>query len=316
MTTALDSLRGVIEASGAAWRPRGQHALMASCPLHEDATPSLSITWTARPGRAGMVLLHCFACQAPARDLAQAFGLHLGDLFDDADTARPAITPTARHQPRRPATSPAQNDHRWQRVRVYTYTTAAGHLVQQVLREQCQCRAGSHKRFLQRYRDGRTWTWRKPAGFRPVLYRARDLAAADPAEWVWLVEGEKDADTAARLGRVATTNAQGAGQFPAELLADLAGRPVAIVIDRDPAGYQRGLHLHAALRGRAAQLRLLLPAPTHAKADLSDHVDAGQWNPADPFGGLHPVTVAELEQLHQAQRPGHTQKAPPCSPHR
>lgn len=131
---------------------------------------------------------------------------------------------------------------------------------------------------------------------------------------MWLVEGEKDADTAASLGRVATTNAQGAASFPPELLGHLTGRKILIVIDRDAAGYQRGLHLHAALRAHAAELRLLLPTPTHPKSDLSDHVAAGLWNPADRFGGLHPATTAQLEQLHHSPQPGHTQKVPACSP--
>ena len=318
--TAFDTVRDAIESRGTHSRARGPHALMASCPLHEDATPSLSITWTPRAGRPGMVLMHCFACRAPIGDLAAGLGLRLGDLFDDAaPTRRPAHaapTPRAPTSTRRRSTAappPGAGEHRWQRVRVYTYTTVSGRPVQQVLRDECRCGTATHKRFLQRYRHGRAWAWRKPPDFRPVLYRARELAAADPARWVWLVEGEKDADTAASLGRVATTNAQGAGHFPPELLAALAGRKVLVVVDRDAAGQQRGLALHAALRGHAAELQILLPGPAHPKADLTDHVTAGLWNPDDRFGGLAPITAADLEQLQQPRR---TQKDLPCSPHR
>jgi hypothetical protein len=155
-----------------------------------------------------------------------------------------------------------------------------------------------HKRFLQRYRDARRWVWRKPDGFTPVLYRAPALAAADRDRWVWLTEGEKDADTAAALGRVSTTNAQGALSFPPTLAAELAGRNVAIIIDRDTAGYQRALILHELLHDRAHRCVLLLPAITAVKADLTDHVDAGLWQPGHVFGGLIEASRDELEDLH------------------
>jgi len=290
---AFDIVRAAIESSGAATRPRGEHALMASCPLHPDNNPSLSVTWKPRNATTGVVLLHCFSCAAPAATIAAAFGLSMTDLFDDAThtsprRATPTPAPTAALRPR-----PRQN-HDWQRVKVYTYTTATGTPVQQVIREQCRCHGTTHKRFLQRYRVARHWVWRKPEGFTPVLYRAPALAAADADQWVWLTEGEKDADTAAALGRLSTTNAQGAQSFPPALAAPFTDRNVAIIIDRDPAGYQRALTLHDLLHERARRCVLLLPAITAAKADLTDHVDAGLWKPTPVFGGLIQATRDEL----------------------
>ena len=291
---AFDIVRAAIESSGAAVRTRGEHALMASCPLHQDTNPSLSVTWKPRNATAGAVLLHCFSCGAPAATIAAVFGLSLSDLFDDAARPSPRRT-TPTRAPAVAAPPRPRPAHDWQRVRVYTYTNAAGVPVQQVIREECHCHGTIHKRFLQRYRVGRQWVWRKPEGFTPVLYRAPALAAADAEEWVWLTEGEKDADTASRLGRLATTNAQGAHSFPPALAAPLTGRNVAIIIDRDPAGYQRGLTLHDLLHERARRCVLLLPATTAAKADLTDHVDAGLWRPAHLFGGLIQATPDELE---------------------
>jgi DNA primase len=291
---AFDIVRAAIESSGATTRTRGEHALMASCPLHPDTNPSLSVTWKPRSATTGVVLLHCFSCSAHAATIAAAFGLSMADLFDNAAHTSPRrATPTpARAAATRP--QPRQN-HDWQRVTVYTYTTAAGAPVQHVIREECRSHGPAHKRFLQRYRDGRHWVWRKPDGFTSVLYRAPALAAADPDQWVWLTEGEKDADTAAALGRLSTTNAQGAQSFPPELTAELAGRNIAILIDRDPAGYRRGLALHDLLRERARRCVLLLPAITAPKADLTDHVEAGLWDPTHVFGGLIDATRAELE---------------------
>jgi hypothetical protein len=294
---AFDIVCAAIESSGAPIRSRGEHSLMTSCPLHPDTNPSLSVTWKPRSHGAGAVLLHCFSCGAHAATIAAAFGLRLSDLFDESAQSDPRPHLGAAPSPRppappRPATEPA---HHWQRVRVYTYTTTAGTPVQQVIREECRSHGAAHKRFLQRYRDGRRWVWRKPEGFTPVLYRAPALAAAHRDQWVWLTEGEKDADTAAALGRLSTTNAQGAQSFPPALTAELSGRNVAVVIDRDPAGYRRGLTLHDLLRERARACVLLLPATTAAKADLTDHVEAGLWQPAHVFGGLIEASRSELE---------------------
>lgn len=294
-------IRERLEAAGALTRHRGEHALMTSCPLHHDANPSLSVTWKARPGRpGGAVLLHCFSCGARADDITTALGLRMTDLFDEpADNNNPR-----RPRPAPPTPTPApsahpQPQHNWRQVRVYTYTSATGAPVQQVIRQECRCAGAVHKRFLQRYRHGRGWVWRKPHGFTPVLYRARQLQRAGTDEWIWLTEGEKDADNAAALGRTATTNPQGASSFPAALAEQLTGRPIAIIVDRDHAGYTRGLHLHHTLAGIAAHTQILAPAAMHHKADLTDHINARLWNPADPFGGL---IITSPDQLHSLAR--------------
>jgi hypothetical protein len=300
--SSLDTVRDAIEASAAFTRARTPQSFMASCPLHDDTNPSLSITWKPRPQRGGgAVLLHCFSCHAAAADITAALGLSMADLFDepaDPTTARAPRTPQRRRRPADPqrACTPDKK-HSWKQVRVYTYTTATGAPVLQVIRQECRCDGTPHKRFLQRYRHGRQWKWKKPEGYTPVLYRARQLAAADPDSWVWLTEGEKDADTAARQGLTATTNPQGAAAFAPELAAELAGRRVAIVIDRDRAGYQRGMALHTLLGGHATQIQLLLPAVTGHKADLTDHLSAGRWDAGQPFGGLIHTTVTELKHL-------------------
>jgi DNA primase len=72
----------------------------------------------------------------------------------------------------------------------------------------------------------------------------RDAHRRDNREWIWITEGEKDADTLTTLGRLATTNAQGAANFPDQLVAQFQGLKVAIVTDRDLAGYQRAINLY------------------------------------------------------------------------
>lgn len=307
---AFERVRAVFENLGAI-RVRGDRAFMTSCPLHEDRSPSLSVRWKpARAGDAGgAVFLKCFSCDASADYIAKSVGLTTADLFDNP---LPHITPT---HARRPVISRApvpavrgqrtrtrdHDDTKWRRVRVYTYTDASGKPVQQVIRQECTCEAyGTHKRFIQAYRDGRRWVWQAPEGFTPVLYRARQLADAPAEAWVWLTEGEKDAETAARMGVVATTNANGSAGFPATLLTQLAGHKVAIVADRDRAGYERAATLHSQLSALGAQIVILLPDVDAAKADLTDHVDTGRWDATAQFGGMVILTAHELEALRNS----------------
>lgn len=315
--SALDQVRDALQVAGQTIRPRGGDAFMASCPLHTDHSPSLSVGWrdNTRAGAGGAVLLHCFSCQAPAAEIAGALGLRLADLFDNpAPTTRHSATRAAQPKaPRRarglgplPAriTAPREHvEHRWRRVRVYTYLTLSDEPVQQVIREECTCTGRPHKQFRQRYRDGRQWVYRKPHGFTPVLYRPNAIQhAAKTGAWVWVTEGEKDADTLTALGRLATTNAQGAANFPAELIDAFAGVNVAIVADRDLAGYQRAINLHERLQGRAAQVVLLTPAIEVDKADVTDHVNSGLWERSDLFGGFTIITPAELYALAAAAK--------------
>jgi hypothetical protein len=121
--------------------------------------------------------------------------------------------------------------------------------------------------------------------------------AAATGEWIWITEGEKDADTLTTLGRLATTNAQGAASFPDQLVSQFHGLKVAIVADRDLAGYQRAITLYQQLHHSAAQVAVLLPGPEADKADMTDHAEAGLWRGDEPFGGLVRITLADVHAL-------------------
>lgn len=307
---AFEHVHQAFEAAGHHIRPRGTDAFMASCPLHTDYSPSLSVTWrpTGRGDQGGAVLMHCFSCQASIADLAAALGLRVAELFD-APAPAPTNHPT-RHRrtaaarpalvsgplPARITRTAERVDHQWTTVRVYTYTTDRGLPHQQVLRQECGCTGNLHKRFQQRYRDGRRWVYRKPEGFAPVLYRSSAIGtAAATNQWIWITEGEKDAETLTGAGRLATTNAQGAANFTDDLLAHFEGLKVVIAADRDLAGYRRALDLHTRLRRRAAQVVIVCSALQADKSDITDHLAAGLWQPGEPFGGL---TVVSLDELH------------------
>jgi hypothetical protein len=309
---SFDNLHEILTGRGPV-RPGGRDQFTALCPVHEDSTPSLSVTW--KHGHAGGVtLVNCFACSATAQDVVDALGLTLADLYDEPlERTQQRTTPRIGRSPQQRTAGPRRGKlgrlpallgltpapqvaHTWDAVQTYPYVDAGGTLVQEVLREQCSACPEPHKRFRQVFLTERgTRVKTKPEGFAPVLYRMPQVLAAVAAGTpVWLVEGEKDVETAERLGLAATTNTQGADSFPPQLAEVFGGATVHVVLDRDQAGYERGVSLHQQLTAVHANVVLLLPATPARKSDLTDHVDDGHWKSTETYGGLQVVGVQEL----------------------
>jgi len=294
----------------------------AHCPCHDDSTASLSVTWRAGDAaRGGLVLMNCHGCGASAVEIAEAVALKAADLFDDPPPKRQGQDPSERvgrsaqarragqrrsKQGRLPSLlfpKPKAPSEGWAEVCRYDYVDDEGRSVQEVIRKEVVDEAGRrYKKFTQRFKDERgVWRSQKPGGFTPVLFRQREVRRA-VAEGVpvWVMEGEKDVQTAEAAGLVATTNAQGAGTFPADLATIFAGADVRVVLDRDQGGAARGVELFSLLtEAGAKRVQLLLPSTTTPKSDFTDHVDAGLLDRSSETLGLIPISVqvAELEEL-------------------
>lgn len=181
----------------------------------------------------------------------------------------------------------------------YVYRDERGEVLFGVFRSRL---ANGKKSFSQHPPDGRGGWRHGPGcmdGVRLVPYRLPELLAADPAEAVWVVEGEKDADRLASLGFVASCNPMGAGKWRPEYSAHFRGRAVVVLADNDPAGRKHAASVCAALHGVAASVRLLDLPGLPPKGDVSDWLDAGgatedlgtlahaapEWDPATEATG-------------------------------
>lgn len=316
--SSVDRVWNALDAGG--FKPesiRGDK-FMALCPIHGDSNRSLSVKWDSRRG---MTMLHCFTCKEGAsyRDIAAAIQLTPQDLFDEPlpetergerkkRTTRTKFVPN--HKVPRRITEDDDNglEERlkkatWKRVLTYPYADTAGNVVEEVIREQTDLDGTTHKRFRQRFmgEKGR-WLTKKPAEFAPVLYHHTELLdAIANSTPVWVVEGEKDADNAIAAGLTATTNAQGAGSFPEELAALFAGATVNVVVDRDTAGYKRGVTMHRLLKGIATSVTLLRPAVDEDKSDLSDHLAAGLGvDELEEISARQSALLAAVGEAHRA----------------
>jgi hypothetical protein len=259
---------------------------VARCPAHDDRTPSLKID----RGRTGNVLLFCHA-GCDVRDVLSAVGLTLADIGDGRppnhgdgrppnqwrlsgkNLTEPSVQAKTTANGRRPHPGPAAAKQQLGKVvAVYRYRDEHGAELFQKLRY-----------------EPKTFRVRRPNGSwgigdaRRVLYRLPEvLAAAKSGKAVLLVEGEKDADRAAReLGIAATCNFDGAAkdQQRPKWLPDyteaLRGAQVLIIADNDDPGFAHARAAADALAGVADRVGVFRAAVDTPGADLSDHLDAG-----------------------------------------
>jgi putative DNA primase/helicase len=160
----------------------------------------------------------------------------------------------------------------------YAYRDEAGALLFEVVRLH-------PKDFRQRRPDGHgKWIW-ETKSVRKVLYRLPELIAAPADQWVFIVEGEKDADNLVRRGLVATTNPGGAAKaIPGKTVLSkwrhdynrfFRGRRVCILSDNDECGRAHAIEIARNLTLVAADVRIAALIGLPDKGDVSDWLAAG-----------------------------------------
>lgn len=147
----------------------------------------------------------------------------------------------------------------------YDYTDETGKLLYQIVRK-------PGKKFFQRYPNGAgDYVWKKHP--RQVLYR---LPEVRKAKRVFVVEGEKDADTLCKRRFVATTNAGGAKAhwLPAFTEALQGKDQVVLVPDNDSPGWERVLRIARELLQSGGIGRITVRPPAHGAKDVTEWCDA------------------------------------------
>lgn len=156
-------------------------------------------------------------------------------------------------------------------VATYDYADENGKLLFQVVRL-------DPKGFRQRRPNGAgKWTW-KLNGVRRVLYRLSQLLKSNPAEPVFVAEGEKDVDALCALGLTATCNPGGANKWHTVDDTPLHGAGnVVVIADRDKPGlaHARDVAERLTATGTAAKVIELPDRDGHAVKDASDWIGAG-----------------------------------------
>lgn len=239
----LSRLVGV-KSSSSGWEAR--------CPCRDDdKNPSLSVAEDAN----GTVLVHCHRGNGcGVEKICSSVGLKPSDLY-----------PVKIEKKERP-----QEKEKLTLVKEYDYLDEHGTLLFQKLRYVNQWGA---KTFRQR-KPSENGDWVYSLGDTPkILYNLPYIIQAKEADVpIWLVEGEKDADTLMDMGIVATTAPGGAGKWLDINTQSLAGATVEIVADNDSVGKAHAIHVCEQLRKAGCNATIFISP--YAK-DVTDHIQAG-----------------------------------------
>jgi DNA polymerase len=172
----------------------------------------------------------------------------------------------------------------------YIYRDARGNPHAKVIRT-----PNGKSRFTQKYWDGKAW--QPGMAERKLPYRLPELLAANPAEWICITEGEKDAVNVTKLGLTATTNPNGAqGWKKANLVPWFAPfSRIAIFEDNDDPGRERTKRIIETLSvlGPALDIRVV------SFPELPEGEDVSDWLAQDRSRG-HAELLARIEAVeHQ-----------------
>lgn len=223
----------------------------AKCPFHEDGNPSFGVNvvkgvWKCHGGCGGgsvVDLIALFDGKSPKDVFTEMANDAKSESFDHATPSkslqRVSTPPAKQNAPEsHPEAKPVIE-------RIYSYKDSLGGEVYQVLRMR-------PKTFRQRHKDANgAWKWSMD-GVTRVLYRLPEILNA---EEVWVVEGEKDADTLVAMGFEATCNVGGAGKWLDSYTATLDGKHVVICGDNDKAGQEHVRKVLESLAGKVASVR-------------------------------------------------------------
>lgn len=287
-----DTLNHILTQTRAKQNPGG-NGWKGHCPSHQDKSPSFSIAQAAD----GRILLNCHK-KCTIDSICAALNITQADLYP----AKPKQQTQAKTQ--------AQTEPRYALDKTYDYKDENGTLLFQSVRKRLtnahECPDANRKKFSQRRPNGKGGWIYNMQGVRRVLYGLPELLASDPAETVWIVEGEKDRDRLKALGLISTCNPMGAGKWLDEYSDSLVGRDCVVIEDDDPQavdddgnlrfhkdgrpifpGQDHAQDVAQSLHGKAKRVRVLSLSNVHLKHDVSDWLDAKH-------------DVAELKQLADA----------------
>ena len=255
---ARSDLAAIIEQDGTTLAKVGGE-LRGLCPFHADRNPSLAVF-----GANGRQRFKCYGCDASGDAIDWIQRKHGKTYVEAIETlaGEPALRPSEIVKPKRvfPTAAAAvevltakhgKPAGRW------IYRDSAGVPCGVVLR----WNSSPRKIYQPVSKVPSGWSIVGMAKPRP-LYRLPELLAADPADPVFVCEGEKSVEAAVAAGLIATTSANGAQSPEATDWAPLRGRRVVLLPDQDAEGekyVQRVVTLANAAGAAEVRIASLVP---------------------------------------------------------
>lgn len=271
MTTTASSLNEAIEIA------KGGGDCMVRCPSHPDKQASLHV----KHGDKHPVVMTCHAGCTPEQIL-EAAGIAVKEIMGEDQTfdrqpTRCLILGAGPDTVADDAWTPVRDPNggpNLQASAIYRYVDEDGTHLFDVCRVPLPDGGKSFRQRRPKPDASRGWVW-NTEGVKRVLYRLPEvIQAINEGRTIWLVEGEKDAETLITLGEVATTCPMGAGngKWQESYTATLAGATVTIVADADDIGRNHARIVREQLEGAGCSVRVV--ESTLGK-DITDHILAG-----------------------------------------
>jgi hypothetical protein len=264
-TTIIDAL----QAANKKVTNRGSGKAMVQCPAHDDGRASLSVTHID-----DKTLLYCFAGCGTGQ-IVEAIGLSLLDLWDEQTTFTGVESMTGYQllinqisKESTPTTTPKVTTTPIE----YIYRDENGQPVGKKIR---LIDSDGKKTFRQQRFNNGDWLPGLNGIDLPLYNLPLINALKGTTETLFIVEGEKDAETLMQLGEVATTMPNGAGSWNDRYTEQLQGiTNVYLIADNDEPGLKHAATVKDALETAGIGVRLLLPADGYK--DITDHINAGK----------------------------------------
>lgn len=255
LQNVLDRLNGVVRVSG---------GFQAKCPCrNDDDNPSFSVS----EGEGGKVVIYCHAGRCDTKQACDAMGIKMSELY------------------------PPKQQKKLELVAKYSYLDENGTLLFEKLRYVDP--ATGKKEFRQRKPDGRGG-WEYKLGDTPrVLYNLPQvLKAKSEGTPIWVVEGEKDADTLIKMGVCATTMPNGAGTWLPIHTEAIAGAVVEIVADNDDAGLKHAKVVYEELTDAGCDVQVW---KCSKGKDITEHITNN--------GAIDELDIINLSEINDEQTP-------------
>jgi hypothetical protein len=252
---------------------RGDYKWQAKCPCrNDDSNPSVSIT----EEQDGTVLVYCH------RGLCS-----FDDICNSVNVKPTELLPPSKRDDFAKKEEPQSLEHlKPKLVETYDYLDEDGNLLFQKMR---MLQVNGSKTFRQR-RPTESGDWDYSLGDTPkVLYNLPEVIKAKKNNIpIWIVEGEKDANTLISKGQVATTAPNGAGHWLDIHTSALSGAQIEIVADNDEPGIAHAVKVYAELKKAGCDVGGIWLAKEGK--DVTDHINAG-------------LTLDDLDELPESMFP-------------
>ena len=266
---------------------------VARCPCrNDDNNPSLSVS----QGNDGRVLVTCHrAMSCNVDEICTAVDLKVSDLMPSNGKREITRFDSTKSEPKKQ--QPTYEKPKLTFIESYDFTDENSKLLFQKVRYVDE---NGKKTFSQRKPDGKNgWTY-SLGDIPKVLYNLPAvLEAKRNGVPIWVVEGEKDANTLIDMGIVATTMPGGAGKWLEIHTEALSGAIVEVIADNDEIGIKHAQQVVETLSNAGCSAQAWVCPSTK---DITDHIKAGgNIDELVPLGEVAPNDgVAATEEKHDS----------------